>query len=212
MTDGLRQVNTRPVLVLGHEGFGAAHLAALESACDGLWICEGCDLAILDLARAWATLDGFGPLKGHRMQKTSAGADMPWFGANLTDPDLLLDWMGPAILPGVVSPPPGATTAAIISRQLFWNWEDMQQLCAFFLGALPNGAIVLVTGKPSVLEEEFRTATGWRDEAAHKAVKTMNGHAEQVVATFPGQAVRWDVSDPGVVSDDVLAVLSRGTL
>ena len=208
--DGLRQVNTRPVLVLGHDGVGAAHLAALEAACDGLWICEGRDAAISDLARAWATLDGFGPLKGHRTQKTSPGPEMPWFGANLTDPDLLLDRMGLAILPGVVSPPPEATTAAIISRQLFWNWEEVQQLCTFFLGALPNGAIVAATGKPKALEEEFRAATGWRDDAVRKAVKAMNGHADQVVADFPGQAVRWDVSDPGVVGDDVRALLGGG--
>ncbi len=197
-----------PVLILAHDGVAPGHLTSLDAAVPGLTLQTGADAALLALAQGWTTLAEFGPLKGHRQRGTTPSPDQPWYGADRTDPDLYLRRMGPVVVPGIADVPAGTKTIGFVSRQLFWTPEEAQNFCAFFLGAMPHSVIVLPVGDTDMLQDEFRRQSGWREEAAGKAVAAIAENAQTIAEVFSGRTVTWELEKTETVPDNVRAALS----
>lgn len=188
----------RACLVLGHDGIDPNALDSLREQVPGLQLSDERQTGVLGaLMRCWQTVDGFGPLKGHREGAQTPGAAHPWYGANRSDPGQLAARMGPALLSPAVWGAQDAGLACFVSSQVFWTWDDIRTYCSFFLRALPDGMLILPRGPVDVLAGIFAMRAGWSRDAAKEAVTLMAQHMDALADTWPERCLDWDVADPG---------------
>lgn len=207
MTRPLQSADIRPLLILAHDGIDLARMSALPDAVDGCWMTQGHDDALAALAESWTILNSYQPLQGHRAAGRKLGPEQPWFGAERTNPDAYLQRMGPAILPGIVSPPPGTRVAGIVSRRIFWAQDQALALCDFFLGAMANGLILLPSATGDEVVETFAAVSDWRPEAARQAIDTMAQMAEVIAQAYPGRALHWALDAEAPLPGGLLGAL-----
>ena len=196
MTTRFEPFAGKAVLILAHDGVGDAALDVLEQA--GLPLGIGQDAALTALAQGWDTLAQFGPLHGHRQNGAPLTPAQPWFGAEQTDPDLLLQRLGEVVLPGLFAPfaADASAVVGVVSRQMFWTLDEALRLCRFFLTALPDSVLLIPQGADQAARDRYRAQTGWSEDAAVKAIDTMNGHAGAIVDAFGDRTILWQMDQP----------------
>lgn len=220
----------RPIFILGHPGIDPASLDALAQAVtqagniagnmadntanSGVFLRAGRDDTVLSLAQTWSTLQGFGPLQGHRDGGASLAPTHPWFGAERTNPDGLRDRLAACVLSHVIDAPPDTHMPILVTSHIFWKPEDCLALARFLLGGLPTARLVLPFCDRARARTCFAARSGWRVEASENAIAQMEDHyqmlTDQLGADYPKRVLTWSLpADPARPPDaDLVAALT----
>lgn len=183
-----------PLFFIGHDGVDTSPLADLP----GLFLRDGRDRMIAALSAACHQLEETGPLAGLRAAGQPTTPAQPWFGAERTDPERLRARLASLIHAHVIDPPPGTRRPALLSRQIFWTWEECRAATELMMQSHAEARLVLLCPETKPASALFSERRDWSVDAAHRAIATMQSYAKPLRKQFGARCLIWQM--PGHVA------------
>lgn len=211
MTEIVQPASKPPVIMLANAAVTPAQLTRMEADHPGLACHDGFDQGIAGLMQVVDTLETFGPLKGHRSSRAETATSHPWFGAELTQPKRLRERLAQSLISHMAMPDSPEQRPVLVSRTVFWSWEDCEKFAAFLMAGHPKARLLLAKANGPLAAERFAESSGWRLDAAENALAAMAKLCDPLTERFGPAFCVWTVpDDPEEPTDaDVISWLAE---